>query len=243
MAEAPSPSQQKYPAYVSFKAFEQLIEQFRGSGIVPTRIDRGLMPKASGSLISALLSSLRWLGLIDESSRPTERLRTLVNRPEDERAATYAEITKSAYPFLFEDEEFDLSAATTQQLAQKFREHGITGSTVTKSIVFFLHLAKAASIPLSPYLKAPAAPKSAGAKRRTATRKEAGADANGAEDLDSLPDEQSEGVERFEIPIPGKTSVKVIVPSDLDADDWEMLQSMITVYIKRWKGFQSGGPS
>ena len=25
----------------------------------------------------------------------------------------------------------------------------------------------------------------------------------------------------------------------LDADDWEMLQSMITVYIKRWKGFKS----
>jgi hypothetical protein len=30
----------------------------------------------------------------------------------------------------------------------------------------------------------------------------------------------------------------VIVPQDLDADDWEMLQSMITVYIKRWKGFK-----
>lgn len=44
--------------------------------------------------------------------------------------------------------------------------------------------------------------------------------------------------ERFEIPIPGKRSVRVIVPRDLDADDWTMLQSMITVYINRWKGFK-----
>ena len=41
----------------------------------------------------------------------------------------------------------------------------------------------------------------------------------------------------FSVTIPGKQSVKVIVPSDLDADDWEMLQSMITVYVRRWKGF------
>lgn len=43
---------------------------------------------------------------------------------------------------------------------------------------------------------------------------------------------------RFEVPIPGKPSATVIVPDDLDADDWEMLSSMMTTYINRWKKFQ-----
>lgn len=62
-------------------------------------------------------------------------------------------------------------------------------------------------------------------------------DANEAEEQEDDDDDYNQDVEKFEIPIPGKQSVKVIVPSDLDADDWEMLQSMITVYVRRWKGF------
>jgi hypothetical protein len=42
---------------------------------------------------------------------------------------------------------------------------------------------------------------------------------------------------KFEVPIPGKPSATVIVPADLDADDWEMLSSMMTTYINRWKKF------
>lgn len=42
---------------------------------------------------------------------------------------------------------------------------------------------------------------------------------------------------RFEVPIPGKPSAVVMVPDDLDADDWSMLSSMMTTYIERWKKF------
>lgn len=42
-------------------------------------------------------------------------------------------------------------------------------------------------------------------------------------------------VERFEIPLPGKPSAVVIVPKDLNADDWEMLTAMMAIYVKRWK--------
>jgi hypothetical protein len=42
---------------------------------------------------------------------------------------------------------------------------------------------------------------------------------------------------RFEVPIPGKPSATVLVPDDLDADDWTMLSAMMTTYIERWKKF------
>lgn len=46
---------------------------------------------------------------------------------------------------------------------------------------------------------------------------------------------------RFEVPVPGKRSVTVIVPNDLDAEDWAMLNVMMSAYIERWKKFGQGG--
>lgn len=40
---------------------------------------------------------------------------------------------------------------------------------------------------------------------------------------------------RLEVPIPGKPSVVVMVPDDMDAEDWSMLNTMMTTYIERWK--------
>jgi hypothetical protein len=45
--------------------------------------------------------------------------------------------------------------------------------------------------------------------------------------------EGSLGEERFTIPIPGKDAAVIVVPRDLDADDWDMLSLMIETYIKR----------
>lgn len=45
--------------------------------------------------------------------------------------------------------------------------------------------------------------------------------------------EKSEYVEQFTIPIPGKEPAIIMVPKNLDADDWEMLSVMIATYIKR----------
>lgn len=52
-------------------------------------------------------------------------------------------------------------------------------------------------------------------------------------------DGQEPGRLRFEVPIPGKPSAVVMVPDDLDADDWAMLSSMMTTYIERWKKFST----
>ncbi len=46
------------------------------------------------------------------------------------------------------------------------------------------------------------------------------------------------GIHRFELPIPGKPSVQVLVPDTMDADDWDMLSQMFGIYVNRWKGYQ-----
>ena len=51
-------------------------------------------------------------------------------------------------------------------------------------------------------------------------------------------DQEPPGRLRFEVPIPGKPSAVVMVPDDLDADDWSMLSTMMTTYIERWKKFK-----
>ena len=230
---ATKPEKQKLPAYLSYTSFIKFINGLRETSI-PQKVDRSVMPKASGSQVSATFAALKFLGLIGEDDRPTDRMQKLVHAPDEERSPILAETLKDCYSFLFDDETFNIEKATTNQVVEKFRGRDISGSTVTKSVAFFLSMATAAGVKVSPHVKAPPAPKST-VKRTPRTP----SNADGADDFDdaAFEEEDDTTVQKFEIPIPGKQSVKVIVPSDLDADDWEMLQSMITVYVKRWKGF------
>jgi hypothetical protein len=225
------------PVYVSWGAFVAFINRLREAGL-PQRIDRSLMGNASGSMISSLMAAIKSLGLIDDAQRPTETMKELVAAADEQRKAHYEVLFRRTYSFVGDDQEFHLESATTAQLSQKFREQGTSGSTVVKAIAFFLSLAKAAEVKVSPHLKAPPSPRPNG-KKPTKSALKVEAEIEG--DEPAAEEGDGEDVERFEIPIPGKSSVRVIVPRDLDADDWEMLQSMITVYIKRWKGFKPGG--
>lgn len=221
------------PPIVSFSSFVSFLNQLREHGNVPTRIDKTLMPTASGSQTSGMLAALKYLALIDDVNRPSETFQSLVMEEDSKRKESIESILKSSYSFLFSDSNFNLEKATSGEMTEKFRELNISGSTLTKTISFFLAGAKEAGIKVSSHIRPPASVRlTKGAKKISKLRDDEPA-APRAEQEDPT------GTERFEIPIPGKTSVKVIVPGDLDADDWEMLQSMISVYIKRWKGFKS----
>jgi hypothetical protein len=137
---------------------------------------------------------------------------------------------------VLEDQELDLKNASAGQLTEKFRTLGISGSTLTKTIAFFLMAAKECGIPVSPHVKPPPAPKSNGTSTRKA--KPSNEWESGRTDSIAVAPPVDDDSERFEIPLPGKRSAQIIVPTDIDADDWEMLQNMLMFYIKRWKGFK-----
>jgi hypothetical protein len=221
------------PPLVSYTSYVTFINELREHGSLPARIDKTLMPKASGSQIAGMLAALKYLGQIDDSGTPTDQFKKFVLATDDDRKELLSSILKERYSFIFIDNNFDLERATSGQMAEKFRSLDITGSTVTKTIAFFLAAAKEAGVGVSKHIKPPPAPKPSSNGKKLAKRK----DDDQSNTAPDAHDEQIEGTERFEIPIPGKSSVKVIVPKDLDADDWEMLSAMITTYISRWKKF------
>lgn len=225
------------PPYIAFSTFLSFIKGLAKAGI-PSRIDKSLLRNMSGGNQSALVAALKWFGLIDDVGVPSDKLESLVGAG-DSAGLVLRHLLPSAYRFM-NDGTIQLDRATGSQVEEKFRAYGLTGSTIVKAMAFFISACREADISLSSHIKLPKVVRS-GAMSKV-TKKPVGQSAAEAEGDDGDIDEDSnvEGFERFEVPIPGKKSVRVIVPSDLDADDWTMLQSMITVYINRWKGFTGG---
>lgn len=223
------------PPVISHMSFTAFLNALKDAGAVPTRIDKTLMPKASGSQQSGMIAALRYLGFIDETGKPRDNFKSIVVADDDSRKHALQKVFQEAYAFLFNDSDFDLRNATAGEMTEKFRSLGISGSTLTKTIAFFLAAAKEYGIPVSPHIKPPPPPKGNGTQRRSKPvddgKRET--DGNSAPTIGTAPP----GFERFEIPLPGKHSAKIIVPSGLDADNWTMLQVMLAAYIKRWKGF------
>jgi hypothetical protein len=136
------------PPYISFAQLENVLERMRNEG-VPARVDRSYLGSWSGSAQGQFLTAARSLDLLDDFGRPTEVLKTLVQEP-DMRPAVIGDLLRQKYPGAVMLGE----SATQQQLEEVFREYpGISGSTTRKAITFYLHAAKFAGIPLSPFFK------------------------------------------------------------------------------------------
>jgi len=65
------------PPYVSYPSFKTLLGELHEHD-VPSRIDRSVLRRFSGIVGTQLLTTLRFLHLIDEQSHPTPRLGELV---------------------------------------------------------------------------------------------------------------------------------------------------------------------
>ncbi|HWA12573.1 MAG TPA: DUF5343 domain-containing protein [Burkholderiales bacterium] len=217
------------PAYLGYNTFTSFLNGLRESG-VPLQIDRSIMPKASGSQVSATVTSLKFLKLIDANSKPTALMKQLVEAADEDRGGIIKTMIEQSYGFLF-GPDFDLEKATGQQVAEKFRLLGVSGSTLAKGIAFFLQAAKAAGIKVSPHIKPPPVAKT-GPKR--GPRKKSDTDEYD-EVLDEEEEEVPDDVMRFQIPIPGKPSAVFTIPKDLEDDDWEMLKTMLDAYIARMR--------
>lgn len=138
------------PPYLPYRTFRNFMDSLLVGGI-PGRIDRSLMGSMSGTTQSQLIATVRYLGLVSAHGVPTERLNRLVNSEGPERQKVLREILTSAYSFLFE-EGFVLQKATAKQLEEQFAKAGASGETVRKCVTFFTAAAKAAGLPISPYI-------------------------------------------------------------------------------------------
>lgn len=231
------------PAYGSFKTLVSFANSIRDGGHVPMQIDRTLMGNLSGSGKSETMTALKFLGLAvgDKPVKPTALFEQYVMAEDGERPAVLKRILEDAYAFLLKAPDFDIERASAGQVADLFRQQGVVGSTVVKAISFFLSAAKEAGIKVSHNVRPPKIG-AGGSKAKKEKRVDPTPDPAVVVPV-PIADIKPPHTHRFEIPIPGKPSVSVIVPDAMDADDWEMLSQMFGIYVARWKRYPNGSGS
>lgn len=147
--------EERLPPYVSYTAWEKLLDglvKFRPE-VIDSSYYAGL--SFSGSSAKKLRTALRFLGLINNSSVPTEQLKRLVRvlqgDSQERKADILREILHNAYPSMF-TEDFKLERTTLGQIKEHFEKLGVRGDIQRHCISFFLHMAADAEIKLSPHL-------------------------------------------------------------------------------------------
>jgi hypothetical protein len=135
------------PPYTSYRTFRTFIEDLREHG-VPSRIDRSVLTRFSGVVGTQLMHALRFLGLIEDHGRPTQRLKELVNAhgagnwPEK-----LLELLRREYAPMFA---IDLETATPSHFNEAFRKaFPAADAVVQKCVTFFLYAANDAGVKIS----------------------------------------------------------------------------------------------
>lgn len=221
------------PPYIAYKSFASFIKGLRETG-TPQQIDRSIFPTMSGSGQSAMITGLRFLNLVDDKGIPTKLLKQLVEASGENYTTMLRDALVESYGFLTKGD-INLEQASGKQVEDKFREKGVSGSTVTKCIAFFLAMAREAGIKVSSHVRPPKPIRANGVKR---SKRQSSRDdfENEEEEEYDLPNPE---VQKFQIPIPGKPSAMFSIPKNLEDEDWEMLKTMLDLYIARMRKQQA----
>ena len=135
------------PPYTSYRTFKTFIEDLHEHG-VPSRIDRSVLTRFSGVVGSQLMHALRFLGLIEDDGRPTQRLGELIKVHGDGRwPEKLLELLRQEYAPMFA---IDLATATPSHFNEAFRRaFPAADAVVQKCVTFFLYAANDAGVTVS----------------------------------------------------------------------------------------------
>jgi hypothetical protein len=135
------------PPYLPFSTFDNVLRELQGK--IPHRIDKTVFNTKSGTTQNWIMGALKFFELIDVNGNPQTDFKTLVEA--EDRTTLYNKLCRRYYADLLSS--LDIESASQGQLDEWFRNHGISGSTITKCVAFFLDLAKRAGISTSPHFK------------------------------------------------------------------------------------------
>jgi len=218
------------PAYIPLIALDNFIERLRETGI-PVVIDANLTQTMSGGTASALMSALRFLGLVDQSGTPQDSLRKLVAAYDTDRwKDVFGDLVDRAYAGIIGD--LDLTTATRSMLDDRFRKNSkAAGQVLDKAARFYLGALEKMQRPVSPHFKV--------RKVRMATPRKplhsAGGKSAPGRDNEADPDTSSD-LQQIRLQLLGKPDVTITLPGDFDAADWRFLKPILEAYIDRLTG-------
>lgn len=219
------------PPYTSYRSFNNLINEFREYPVLPTVIDRSLLSKRSGSEQSALIATLKWFRLIEDNGSPTQLLKDYIAADEESSKTLLKQMVESSYSQVTDDS-FNLEKATSALLADQFRQYHISGSTLTKSISFFLSAAKDVGIPISPHVKPP--PAKNGTPRRKPKDSHELPPNSPTTNL-KTPRPPREDMVAIPIPIYGGKNGVVYLPGDMTASQWTNVIKMTEFILQNYR--------
>ena len=135
------------PPYTSYRTFKTFIEDLREQG-VPSRIDRSVLTRFSGVVGSQLMHALRFLGLMEDDGRPTQRLKELMKAHDAGHwPEKLLELLREEYAPMFA---IDLETATPSHFNEAFRRaFPAADAVVQKCVTFFLYAANDAGVKVS----------------------------------------------------------------------------------------------
>ena len=215
-------TEMKYsPPYVAFGTLRNFLDTLKKDGI-PNKINKSVMTNLSGASQSHLTSAFKALRLVEADGEPTSALRDLLDaHGSEEWAGTFKKVLDGAYAEIVGD--LDISAASPQELEDRFRDPGgMEASMNDKAVRFYLAALKEAKVELSPYLK----------KRRqktTSRRTTRNSRGNGSGDTGTTTTETSKSdvpKGSIDYPVYFKNSRKatIIVPIDLTEQECKMIE-------------------
>lgn len=224
------------PPYPSFRLFDNFKKELGEHAVLPAVIDRSYLSKRSGSDQSSIIATLKWFGLTDDNGVPTERLRTYVKADDEQVKTLLRQMMEESYSFMT-DGSINLLNATTSQMSERFRQYEISGSTLTKSIAFFLAAAKEAGIQVSPHIKPPTTATNGAAKKKPKAAAPAAEQPTGAAPLAQTHQHSPPQTGMIHIPIPifGKSDGAIYLPDNMDAPQWNSVIKMTEFILKNYR--------
>lgn len=134
--------------YVSWGTFNNALKSL--SQGIPNVVDRSAFPGQSWAVQSQLMAAMKFLGLIEDSGKPTQHLVELATQDEEKRKTKLRFILKERYASLFA---LQLDKATPQQVIEELaKSYGVSGDTREKAFRFFVSAANAAGVPMSRFV-------------------------------------------------------------------------------------------
>lgn len=216
---------------IPFKTYIAFIERLHSTA-VPPMIDGSLLHTMSGSMKSQLLSSLRFLNLIDLQNNVQESMHDLIKSyKSDTWSSSLKEVVAIAYSDAIVNVNID--SGTALQLDDAFKKnYSIDGQVLEKAVRFYLAALDECGIKYSPHFKVRRVRKSAIKKKVKPKKKNQ--EENNLDDFDdnNLDNNQAERA-KFRIPIPGKGDCIIALPTDLEQGDWDMVKIMLDAYVTR----------
>lgn len=227
MPTADSPRRQ-LPPYLTLKIFAGFIEKLKET-TVPDRIDGSVLKTYSGSTAATISGALKFFGLIEEGGTTTKELVELSNAY---NTATWPETLKpivvKAYAPIVKD--LKLENATPQMLAEKFRDSGAEGEVLEKCVRFFESIMTEVGVKLSPHILNKSRSKPDRSRPRQKRKETMEEEANGE---GSRRGTAPIGTVCFPFPIPGKADAALYLPPDVTNEDWELIDEMMRLYLKK----------